>query len=164
MHGLVYFLVGAVVTIVHAELWRILVAASAPLISEQYEMTFVVGFLIFCAIVAIGHRQRLIDWIRSREAAAAELRHRLDEAQQRAAKLQSIPPVLLHALDGIGHTAQHDASLTERQLTALADYLRVALECTDARGVTPDREHALEQSVAALRRTGAYSLDLTPSV
>jgi len=161
--GLAYFATGAIVTLVHAEVWRLLVASTIPLISVNYEMTFFVGFLIFCVIAAVGHRQRLIDWIRSREAAAAELRNRLDEAQQRAAKLQSIPPVLLRALDGIAQTARHDPQLTERQLTVLADYLRIALECTDARGVTPERERALEASVVALRHTGAYAHDLTLS-
>ena len=53
--------------------------------------------------------------------------------------------------------------LTERQLTRLADYLRLALECTDEKGMTPDRERALESAVAALRESGAYSHDLTLS-
>ena len=56
-----------------------------------------------------------------------------------------------------------DAALTERQLTRLADYLRLALECTDATGITPERERALESAVAALRESGAYTLDLTLS-
>ena len=53
--------------------------------------------------------------------------------------------------------------LTERQLTRLADYLRLALESTDEKGMTPDRERALESAVAALRESGAYSHDLTLS-
>ena len=163
VRGVVYVVVGGITTVAQAAIWRLLAALPMPLSSPTFQMTFIVGFLIFCAIVAVGHRQRLIDWIRSREAVAADLRRQLDEAQERAAKLQSIPPVLLRALDGIAQTARHDPSLTERQLTVLADYLRIALECTDARGVTPEREHALEQSVAALRQTGAYPLDLTLS-
>jgi hypothetical protein len=156
-----YVALGAAATIVHAALWHVL--TQSTIFAAAYEMTFIVGFLIFCAIVGVGHRQRLIDWIRSREAAAADLRRRLDDAQLRAGKLQLIPPVLLRALDGIAETARRDPELTERQLTVLADYLRIALECTDARGVTPDRERSLELAVAALRRTGAYSHDLTLS-
>jgi len=53
--------------------------------------------------------------------------------------------------------------LTERQLTRLGDYLRLALECTDERGITPERERALDSAVAALRDSGAYSLNLTLS-
>ena len=75
--------------------------------------------------------------------------------------MQAIPPVLLHSLDGIAETVRRDPALTERQLTRLADYLRLALECTDERGMTPERERALDSAVAALRDSGAYSLDLT---
>ena len=71
--------------------------------------------------------------------------------------------MLLRSLDGIAETARRDPALTEQQLTRLADYLRLALESTDERGMTPDRERALESAVAALRDSGAYSLDLTLS-
>ena len=54
-----------------------------------------------------------------------------------------------------------DPALTERQLTRLGDYLRLALECTDARGITPERERALDAAVAKLRDSGAYSLTLS---
>jgi LytS/YehU family sensor histidine kinase len=105
----------------------------------------------------------LATWLRSREADAAALSAELAAAQIRAAKLQAIPPVLLQSLDGIAKTVRRDPSLTERQLTRLGDYLRLALECTDSRGVTPEREHALDAAVAALRDSGAYSHDLTLS-
>jgi sensor histidine kinase YesM len=105
----------------------------------------------------------LIEWLRTREAAAASLRVELTDAQQRAAKLQSVPPILLRSLDGIAESARRDPALTERQLTRLADYLRIALECSDDRGVTPERELALADAVAALGRTGAFSPDLTMS-
>jgi LytS/YehU family sensor histidine kinase len=113
--------------------------------------------------VAVGHRGILIEWLRTREIAAAALHAELADAQQRAAKLQSVPPILLQSLDGIAETVRRDADLTGRQLTRLADYLRVALECSDDRGVTPERELALEAAVAALRQTGAFSPDLTMS-
>ncbi|HEY4305857.1 MAG TPA: histidine kinase, partial [Gemmatimonadaceae bacterium] len=159
-----YLVLTGVATIAHVALWHMLAAAAIPLFAPETEMMYIVGILVFATIVAVGHRRRLLDWIQSREATAAELRQRLDEAQQRATKLQSIPPVLLHVLDGIGETARHDPELTERQLTVLADYLRIALECTDARGVTPERERLLDLALAALRQTGAYSRDLTLSV
>ena len=122
-----------------------------------------VVLLIFCVLVAIGHRGVLVEWLRAREIAAAALTTELVAAQARAAKLQSIPPVLLRSLNGIAETARRDPAKTERQLTRLADYLRIALECTDERGMTPDRERLLETAVAALRDSGAYSLDLTLS-
>jgi signal transduction histidine kinase len=158
-----YLALTGIATVAHAGLWHLLASSTIPLFAPAYEMAYIVGILVFATIVAVGHRRRLIEWMHSREAAAAELRLQLDEAQQRATKLQSIPPVLLNALDGIGETARHDPALTERQLTVLADYLRIALECSDARGVTPERERSLDLAVAALRQTGAYSLDLTLS-
>ena len=69
--------------------------------------------------------------------------------------------MLLQSLDGIAKTVRRDPALTERQLTRLGDYLRLALECTDARGITPERERALDAAVAELRDSGAYSLTLS---
>ena len=114
-------------------------------------------------IVAVAHRKVLVDWLRTREAAARALRAELERAQQRAAKLQLIPPILLGSLEGIAETVRRDPVQTERQLTRLADYLRIALECSDERGITPERERALENALAALRQSGAYSLDFTMS-
>ena len=71
--------------------------------------------------------------------------------------------MLLQSLSGIADTVRRDPDLTEKQLARLADYLRLALECTDARGITPERERALEAAVATLRETGAYTLTLTGS-
>ena len=76
-------------------------------------------------------------------------------------KVQEIPPILLLSLDGIADAVGRDPSLTERQLTRLADYVRLALECTDERGITPDRERALHAAVVELETIGAYSLTLT---
>ena len=161
---IVAYLIGSVVTTVaHVALWQRLVSPEIPLVSRQWQMNYIVDFVIFWLLVAVGHRRVLATWLRSREADAAALSAELAAAQIRAAKLQAIPPVLLQSLDGIAKTVRRDPSLTERQLTRLGDYLRLALECTDSRGVTPERERALDAAVAALRDSGAYSHDLTLS-
>jgi len=150
-------------TMLHVFVWQRLTAPQTPMLSPAFTSTFVVDFVLFFVLVAIGHRGVLMEWLRSREAAAAELHIEVTDARQRAAKLQSVPPILLRSLDGIAETVRGDAALTERQLMRLADYLRVALECSDERGVTPERELALDAAVAALSQTGAFSLDLTLS-
>ena len=97
-----------------------------------------------CVLVAIGHRGVLpsgCERAKPRRCARAPSSPRRRHAR---AKLQAIPPVLLQSLDGIAETVRRDPQLTERQLTRLADYLRLALECTDERGMTPERERALE--------------------
>ena len=161
---IVAYLMGSVATtFAHVALWQRLASPEIPLISRQWQMSYIVDFVIFWLLVAVGHRRVLATWLRSREADAAALSAELAAAQIRAAKLQAIPPVLLQSLDGIAKTVRRDPSLTERQLTRLGDYLRLALECTDSRGVTPEREHALDAAVAALRDSGAYSHDLTLS-
>jgi hypothetical protein len=131
--------------------------------SPIWQMNYLVNFAIFFVLTAIGHRGVLLEWLRAREAASLALTTELAAAQARATKLQAIPPVLVRSLDGIANTAKRDPDLTERQLTRLADYLRLALECTDDKGMTPERERALESAVAALRESGAYSHDLTLS-
>jgi hypothetical protein len=156
-----YVLAGVVTTVVHAGLLQRLIMPETPLRSSAWQGTLVTDFVIFCILAAVGHRGVLADWLRAREADAAALTLQLAAAQTRAAKLQAIPPVLLRSLSGIAETARTDPALTERQLTRLADYLRLALECTDERGVTPERERALDAAVGALRDSGAYSLDLT---
>jgi hypothetical protein len=158
-----YLAASVVTTFVHVAAWQRLVSPEVSLLARQWQMTFVVDFVIFWLLVAVGHRRVLAAWLRSREADAAALSAELAAAQIRAAKLQAIPPVLLQSLDGIAKTVRRDPSLTERQLTRLGDYLRLALECTDSRGITPERERALDAAVAALRDSGAYSHDLTLS-
>ncbi|MEP6492574.1 MAG: histidine kinase [bacterium] len=160
---LVYLAAAVGTTIAHVALLQYLTAPELPLSSPNWQLTFLVDFAIFCILVAIGHRGVLIQWLRDRETAAAALTAELATAQSRAAKLQVIPPVLLHTLAGIAETVRHDPELTERQLARLADYLRLALECTDERGITADRERALDAAVGALRESGAYTLDLTLS-
>lgn len=159
----VYLIGGGVTTVVHVALLQRLVSPEIPLGSRNWQMNFIVDFVIFWLLVAVGHRRVLTSWLRSREADAAALGAELATAQIRAAKLQAIPPVLLQSLDGIAKTVRRDPALTERQLTRLGDYLRLALECTDSRGVTSERERALDAAVAALRDSGAYSHDLTLS-
>jgi signal transduction histidine kinase len=158
-----YVVAGGVTTFVHAAAWQRIASPEVPLLSRAWQMTFIVDFAIYCVLVAVGHRRVLSAWLRSREEAAAALSVELAAAQSRAMKLQAIPPVLLQSLDGIARSVRRDPQLTERQLTRLGDYLRLALECTDERGITPEREHALDSAVAALRDSGAYSLNLTLS-
>jgi hypothetical protein len=158
-----YLIAGGITTFIHAAAWQRIASPEVPLLSRAWQMTFVVDFVIYCVLVAVGHRRVLSAWLRSREAAAAALSAELVAAQTRAAKLQAIPPVLLQSLDGIAKSVRRDPQLTERQLTRLGDYLRLALECTDERGITPERERALDSAVAALRDSGAYSLNLTLS-
>lgn len=160
---LAYVALAPIVTLLHVFAWQRLTSPQIPIFSPAFTSTFAVDFVVFCVLVAVGHRGLLIEWLRTREAAAASLRAELSDAQQRAAKLQLVPPILLRSLDGIAESARRDPALTERQLTRLADYVRIALECSDERGVTPERELALEDAVAALARTGAFSPDLTMS-
>jgi len=163
LRALAYLGLAAMVTLLHVFVWQRLALPQTPMFSSSFTSTFGVDFVVFCALVAVGHRGMLIEWLRTREATAAALHAELTDAQRRATKLQSVPPILLRTLDGIAETARRDPALTERQLTRLADYLRIALECGDDRGVTPERELALEDAVVALQQTGAFSPDLTMS-
>ena len=163
VRAIAYIIAGGITTFIHTAAWQRIASPEVPLLSRAWQMTFIVDFVIYCVLVAVGHRRVLSEWLRSREAAAAALSVELEAAQTRAVKLQAIPPVLLQSLDGIAKSVRRDPQLTERQLTRLGDYLRLALECTDERGITPERERALDSAVAALRDSGAYSLNLTLS-
>jgi len=156
-----YVAAGIATTIVHVALLQRLTGRAGALFAPEWQMSFIVDFMIFAVLATIGHRGIFVEWLRAREAASAKLTAELSAAQARATKLQAIPPVLLRCLDGIARTVRRDPALTERQLTRLGDYLRLALECTDERGITPERERALDAAVAALRDSGAYSHDIT---
>jgi two-component system LytT family sensor kinase len=157
----IYFAAGAAATFIHLVALQRIAMPEAPLSSPAWGLSTIVGFLIFCVIAVAGHRQLLVQWLRDREAAAEALSAELAAAQDRAVKLQGIPQVLMQSLDGIAETVRRDPALTERQLTRLADYLRLALEATDARGMTPERERALDAAVGALRDSGAFPSELT---
>lgn len=156
--GPVYLAFAIAIVLVHNALWQRVAMPNTSMFASLFLMSFVVGFFIVCVLVTLAHRGVLAEWLRERENDAELLRAELDEARERAGKLQGIPPILLGALDGIADTVRRDPALTERQLSRLADYLRVALECSDERGMTPDRERALAAAVAELRTTGAYPL------
>jgi hypothetical protein len=158
-----FLLAGALTTTLHVAAVQRLTNRVGSVLAPEWQLTLIVGFAIFLVLTAIGHRGVLLDWLRAREAASQDLTAAVAAAQARAGKLQAIPPVLLRSLDGIAETVRHDPALTETQLTRLADYLRLALESTDERGMTPDRERALDAAVAALRDSGAYPRDLTLS-
>lgn len=155
-----YSVAGMFVAVTHIWLVQHLTNRAGNLFALEWLPSLFVDCLIFLVLVTLSHRRLLLDWLREREADSASLSAEVAAAQERAAKLQSIPPVLLHSLDGIAGTVRRDPSLTERQLMRLGDYLRLALECTDERGVTPERERALDSAVAALRDSGAYSVTL----
>lgn len=159
--SVIYAVFATLIVAIHHLLWQRVVAPNRAVFTLQNEMSLVVGFLIVCVLIAIGHRDLLRAWLRDRESSAERLRAELDEARQRAEKLQQIPPVLLRSLDGIADTARRDPALTEQQLTRLADYLRLSLECTDARGITPERERALAAAVAELEAIGACPVTLS---
>lgn len=158
-----YIAIGAFLSFLQVFCVQRLALPGTPLASSAWEMSYLVNFILFCVMAAISHQHLLRMWLATREADAHALTERLATAQERANKLRAIPPVLLQSLSGIADTVRRDPDLTEKQLARLADYLRLALECTDARGVTPEREHALEAAVATLRETGAYTLTLNRS-
>jgi hypothetical protein len=155
--GLAYLAFATVTVLVHNVIWQRIISPEIPLFSSAFEMSFIVGFLIIGVLFAAGHREQLFAWLRARETDTELLRAELVTARARAMKVQEIPPILLRALDGIAEGIGRDSSLTERQLTRLADYLRLALECTDERGITPERERALHAAVVQLQMIGAYS-------
>lgn len=156
-----YVAFGVGIVLAHNLVWLYVVAPNTALFSIQYEMTMVVGAFIVVVLYVVGHRETLSAWLRERETDTELLRAELTAARRRAEAVQGIPPVLLRALDGIAETMGRDPAQTERQLMRLADYLRLALECTDERGVTPERERALDAAVDELQSIGAYTLTLT---
>jgi len=152
---------GFVVTIVHVELLRLVTRQTAPLWSSTFLTNLIVDLWIFAVLVVIAHRGVLAEWLREREAGTSALEHELALANDRSTELRRIPPILLQSLDGIAVTVRLDPALTERQLARLADYLRVALECADAQGVTHERRRRLDAAANALRESGAYVPELT---
>ncbi len=151
----------ATVTIAHTELLRVLTGRTSPLRSSAFLSNLIVNIWIFAVLVVVAHRAMLAEWLRQREADTSALETEVAIARDRSAELRRIPPMLLQSLDGIAATVRRDPGATERQLTRLADYLRVALECADPLGVTTERRRRLDGAAAALREIGAFAPDLT---
>ncbi len=154
-------LAGVCIALVHVALVQRLSQSTVPLFSESWQSLLVVDTVIFFVLTSLGRRILLADWLHQREAAATTLKAELAAAEAQAKRVRGIPPVLLNCLESIAKTVTSDPAATETQLTRLADYLRIALQCTDHRGVTPAREEALGTALQALRIMGAYSSSLS---
>jgi signal transduction histidine kinase len=142
--------------VVHVTVLRRLTGDPVPLFGEAWQSTLVVDFVIFFVLTSLGHRILLLNWLHERETAATALTAELAAAEAQANQVRGIPAVLLNCLDSIAKTVARDPVATEKQLTRLADYLRIALQCTDERGVTPAREETLGTALQGLRIMDAY--------
>jgi Histidine kinase/Histidine kinase-, DNA gyrase B-, and HSP90-like ATPase len=141
---------------VHVAAVRALTRDPIPLFSQAWQSVFVVDFVIFFVLTSLGHRILLVNWLHDRETAATALTAELAAAEAQAKKVRGIPSILLNCLESIAKTVARDPAATEKQLTRLADYLRIALQCTDERGVTPAREETLGTALQGLRVMDAY--------
>jgi len=149
------YLVGsAALAIGHAAVLMRIFTPKLPFWSAANTNTFVLNILIISVLIGIGHRRQLIDWMREREHLAAQLSVELHAARERASRLQTIPPVVLSALDRViaAVSATPSPRRTEQLLARLGDYLRVAIECSDEQGVTGAREQSLARALAQLER------------
>jgi Histidine kinase len=163
IRAFILFPAGLCAAFVHIAVLQRLALPTVPLFNVFWESTLVVDVIIFAALTAIGHRRSFVNWLHAREAEATVLTAELAAAEAQAQQVRGIPPVLLNCLESIAKTISGDPAATERQLARLADYLRIALQCTDERGVTPDREEALATALQALRIMDAYSSELSSS-
>jgi hypothetical protein len=163
-----YLLGTASLAVLHAFVLGRIFYPELALWSAENTNTFVLNFLILAVLVSIGHRRQLAEWIRERERASEALSSELEAARERAARLQSIPPVVLNALERAIHAVSIAPSpgRTEQLLARLADYLRVAIECSDDEGLTESRQQSLTRSLEhfeRLARTVPFPRTLTPS-
>ena len=165
--SLAYFALIAVVAVAQVAIRTRLLTPKTLLWSSANTTSFITNFLIGVVLVAVAHHRRLLTWLRDRERAEAALSAELRAARARAARLQTIPPVVLRALDRVIVVVGADPSprRTEQLLARLADYLRVAIECSDERGVTNEREQSLARCLARLERVAGTPLQPpTPTV
>jgi hypothetical protein len=149
------YLVGmGTLDVLHAFVIHRLFMPQQNLWSAASTNTFVLNFLVVAVLVGIGHRRQLGEWFREREMAADALSSELRAARERATRLQSIPPAVLEALDrAIGAmSAVPSPRRTEQLVARLADYLRVAIECSDEEGITEARQQSLARSLAQFER------------
>jgi sensor histidine kinase YesM len=158
---LILVLAGICAAFAHVIALQRLSKSTVPLFSETWQSLLVIDFVIFFVLTSLGHRLLLVNWLHERETAATTLAAELAAAEAQARQVRGIPPVLLNCLESIAKTVTRDPAATEKQLTRLGDYLRIALQCTDERGVTPAREEALGTALQALRIMDAYSSALS---
>jgi two-component system, LytTR family, sensor kinase len=148
--GAMYLLGSLPIAALHDTLTWWVVPNSGPLISPAAGNMFVVDFLLYWVVVAIGHRRYLTRWLRERELKTQQLRAALADARSRAARLQANPDILLATLERLAAIVPADAARAERVLARLGDYLRLALDDHLERGIAGDRERVLANALKAL--------------
>jgi signal transduction histidine kinase len=106
-----------------------------------------VNLLIYAALVGAHHALVYHRRLREREAAAAELRTRLAEAQLQSLRTQLQPHFLFNTLNAVSVLAlKGDTQSVVRMVSRLSDLLRLTLDGA------PGQEVSLRQELAVLER------------
>jgi hypothetical protein len=151
-----YAVGSAVVAALHFVLLRALTRSGIPLVSQTATFAFALNLLLVWTLVALGHRRRLLDWLRERELAAARLTSALSQARNRAAEIRADPVVLVTTLETLSELVVSNPAATERVLVYLADYLRASLDVEGEFGNHEARDGALVRLRTELHDSGLH--------
>jgi signal transduction histidine kinase len=113
---------------------------------EYFRRYFVVGVVMYWAVVGVYHAFANYLLYRARELEATRAKAQLTEARLRALRMQLHPHFLFNTLNSVSALVDHRPAEARRILALLADLLRVSLR-TDARHVIP-----LEDEIRFLER------------
>ena len=157
-----YLCGGGLLALSHALLLQRVTNPASSFWMPLYPGTVIVDVAIVGVLVAIGHRKQLVEWLRERERTAAALSAEVRVTRARADRLRTISTRLVQALEHVSTVMRSDPQRTEELIARLGDYLRVAIECSDERGVTAEREEALRKYLLRFEERGAV-LQSNPS-
>jgi two-component system sensor histidine kinase AlgZ len=130
--ALLHAVLAPTIALGHALVWHLLLGSRSPSWPAAYETSIFFGILAYLIILGGSHYGRAMEWLQERETTAAALQAEIDEARLRATTVRAQPEDILRTLDALADDVAADPRRAERELAALADGLRRALD---------DREH-----------------------
>lgn len=113
---------------------------------QYFRQYFVVGFMIYWAVVGVYHAFTNYFMYRERELEASRAKAQLTEARLQALKMQLHPHFLFNALNSVSALLEEEPGEARRVIAQMAELLRASLRA-DARHVIP-----LEEELDFLRR------------
>jgi two-component system LytT family sensor kinase len=170
-HVVMYVAVGIVIALVlslfgaalHGVLFARTMSATGLAHSRPFWFVFLNGFVIYLAVLAVGHARVYSSQYQERRAQATRLQAELAQVQLDALRRQLDPHFLFNTLNAVSTLVERDPRGVRRMIARLSELLRHSLEGADVPEIPLRQELALLEcylDIMQVRFQGRLSIEM----